>query len=123
MLRPSFPPAICRTIRIVPSLPVTVWVSASAAIASRAKNVFSRKTGRVQVAAAPSIDVRRNRRRVCNVAFVFMSLGQLKLWSAHHQVRQAADGFVAAVRFSRLEILHKRLHFLFRWSILKKPRA
>src|SRR6266496_1930981 len=42
MLSPSFPPAICNTTRIVPSLPVKVWVSASAAIASSfpRENVF-----------------------------------------------------------------------------------
>src|SRR6202011_43319 len=36
------------------------------------KKVFSRKTGSVQVAAAPSIDVRKNFRRVCRVGFIIV---------------------------------------------------
>src|SRR6266581_1412621 len=96
MLSPSFPPAICNMTRIVPSLPVKVWVSASAAIASSAKNVFSRKTGSVQVAAAPSMEVRRNCRRVCNVVFI-NSLGQLELRGAHHQMHKSTHCFIAFV--------------------------
>src|SRR3984893_710108 len=122
MLSPSFPPAICKTTRIVPSLPVTFCVHASAAIASSAKNVFSRKTGSVQVAAAPSIEVRRNCRRVCRVICID-SLGQLKLRSAHHQMNKFAHGLLAGVRFARFQILHKSVCLFFRSAILKKPRA
>src|SRR5882724_3514129 len=122
MLSPSFPPAICNTTRIVPSLPVTVWVSASAAIASSAKNVFSRKTGSVQVAAAPSMEVRRNCRRVCNVVFI-NSLGQLELRGTHHQMHKSTHRFIACVWLACFEILHKSARFFFRRASLKKSRA
>src|SRR5438132_7911938 len=122
MLSPSFPPAICKTTRIVPSFPVTVCVSASAAIASSAKKVFSRKTGNVQEAAAPNTEVRRNCRRVCNVCFIDR-LGELELRRTHHEMQQTAHGFVASVRASRLEILNKSVCF-FRCCLgLKEPIA
>ena len=85
MLSPSFPPAICKTTRMVPSFPVAVWVSASAAMASSAKKVFSRKTGNVQEAAAPNAEVRRNCRRVCSVCFIDRS-DELELRRAHHEM-------------------------------------
>src|SRR2546427_11012240 len=110
MLSPSLPPAICKTTRMVPSFPVALWVSASAAIASSAKKVFSRKIGSVQEAAAPSIEVRRNCRRVCIVCFIDR-LGELELRRAHHEMQQTAHGFVARVRVSRLEILNKSACF------------
>src|ERR1700730_15244148 len=121
MFNPSLPPAICRTTRIVPSLPVTVCVNASAAIASSAKNVFSRKTGNVQVAAAPSMEVRKNLRRVCNV--VFISSGQLELRRAHHDVQKPAHRFSPVVRLSRFELLLERVHFVFTRSRLKQAHA
>src|SRR6266700_8159242 len=110
MLSPSLPPAICKTTKIVSSLPVGVWVSALAAIASSAKKVFSRKTGSVQEAAAPSIEVRRNCRRVCIVCFIDR-LGELELRRTHHEMQQTAHGFVASVGASRLEILNKSFRF------------
>src|ERR1700676_1799040 len=122
MLRPSFPPAICRTTRIVPSLPVAVCVSASAALASSVKNVFSRKTGSVQVAAAPSMDVRRNLRRVCKVVFI-NSLSELELRRAHHEMDKSTHGFVARVRFFRLQIIHESLRFFLRRGSLEKAAA
>src|SRR5438128_5019617 len=110
MLSPSLPPAICKTTRMVPSFPVALWVSASAAIASSAKKVFSRKTGNVQEAAAPNIDVRRNCRRVCIVCFIDR-LGELELRRAHHKMQQTAHGFVASIGVSRLEVVNKSVCF------------
>src|SRR4029453_17330920 len=110
MLSPSLPPAICKTTRIVSSLPVGVWVSASAAIASRAKKVFSRKSGNVQEAAAPNAEVRRNCRRVCSVWFIDR-LGELELRRTHHEMQQTAHGFVATIRLSCLEISNKSFCF------------
>src|SRR4030095_6178090 len=111
MLSPSLPPAICKTTRTAPSFPVAIWVSESAAIASSAKKVFSRKTGSVQEAAAPSIEVRRNCRRVCSVCFIDR-LGELELRRAHHQMQQTTHRLVASVGASRLEILNKNVCLL-----------
>ena len=38
-------------------------------------------------------------------------------------MQKSAHGFIAGVRFSRLEILHKSFRFFFCWAILKKARA
>src|SRR5439155_23265672 len=83
---------------------------ASAAIASSAKKVFSRKTGNVHEAAAPNIDVRRNCRRVCIVCFID-SLGELELRRAHHKMKQTAHGFVASIGFSRLVVMNNSVCF------------
>jgi hypothetical protein len=42
-------------------------VAESAASALSAENVFAKKVGTVQATALPSMDVRKNSRRVCNV--------------------------------------------------------
>src|SRR5213595_3926082 len=122
MLSPSFPPAICKTTRMVPSFPVAVWVSASAAMASSAKKVFSRKTGNVQQAAAPNAEVRRNCRRVCIVCFMDR-LGELKLRRTHHEMQQTAHGFVGRVWLSCLEIPNKSFCFFRGWFGLKEAIA
>src|SRR5262249_10486488 len=91
----------------------------SAAIASSAKKVFSRKTGNVQEAAAPNAEVRRNCRRVCSVCFI-NRLGELKLRRAHHEMQQAARDFVATIGLSGLEILNKSFRFFRAWFGLKE---
>src|SRR5271154_4124995 len=86
VLRPSLPPAICRTTRIVSSLPVTICLEESAASPCSAANVSARNAGTVHDNALPRTVVRKNSRRVWSVISFFIRAScHLVFGRGHHQ--------------------------------------
>src|SRR5262249_33718055 len=64
VLRPSLPPESWRTMRILPSLPLGVWMREPSAARARADIVRSRKVGTVGATASSERPLRRKVRRV-----------------------------------------------------------
>src|SRR5271170_1144584 len=86
VLRPSLPPAICRTTRMVESFPVTICVAESAAWLCSAANVLARKLGTVHDSALPRTVVRKNSRRVWSVISFFIGTSRHLIFGrGHHQ--------------------------------------
>src|SRR5580698_7350534 len=83
---PSLPPAICKTTKMVESLPVMIWVAESAACDCSAEKVSARKAGTVQDNALPRTVRRKNSRRVWRVISLFIGcLSYLVFRRGHHQ--------------------------------------
>src|SRR5450755_3500180 len=60
---------------------------------------------------------------VCAEWGPYDSLGELKLWCAHHEVKQSAHGPVPGIRFPRFQILEESFALVFWNGSLEKARA
>src|SRR6516225_9786350 len=118
---PSLPPAICRTTRIVESLPVTICVAESAASLCNAAKVSARNAGTVQDNALPSTVLRKNWRRVCSVISFFIDTSSHLIFRrAHHQADGGAN--VHVVQFAaRTEKVAQRLCLVVLERRLQQP--
>src|SRR5215469_14736862 len=114
---PSLPPAICRTTRMVPSLPVAVWMAESAAWPCSAVNVLARNAGTVHDSALPNTVLRKNSRRVWSVISFFIFLGginaaiqlcDLICGCGHHQANDCLDVCVSQLS-ARIQKLTQRV--------------